>query len=356
MERIKAEAGSQNWREHRERLLGTTKKLDLSAKFKLPILPGAVQEFSRTSEIPDISNDVLARILESDSGLTVELLSLVNSSVFGLRSKASSVKQALNLLGLHRAKTFILTTAVKRAMSKSSSKLINLNLFWANNLERALFAREVALLLKADPEIAYSAAMLQDFLLPVLTTALFEQYTDYVDQQQRTPQLLCSYEQKRFGWDHATAAAQVALQWGFPDELICCLYLHHQGLALAAGSRLRHNFRSRGGPVVAASGCAVAERSGVGPVDRTTVPLAPLRSSLAGRTHRTAIQGNGGRPGPLPDSQATSGKEVGFFGHNWKPLTTGNAEPWNPEPRQPSGKNSSNSILPGKPFPCCLPR
>ena len=232
MERIKAEAGSQNWREHRERLLGTTKKLDLSAKFKLPILPGAVQEFSRTSEIPDISNDVLARILESDSGLTVELLSLVNSSVFGLRSKASSVKQALNLLGLHRAKTFILTTAVKRAMSKSSSKLINLNLFWANNLERALFAREVALLLKADPEIAYSAAMLQDFLLPVLTTALFEQYTDYVDQQQRTPQLLCSYEQKRFGWDHATAAAQVALQWGLPDELICCLYLHHQGLAL----------------------------------------------------------------------------------------------------------------------------
>ena len=64
-----------------------------------------------------------------------------------------------------------MTKSVERALRSRESKMINLRSFWMNNLERALFARHVARLLKTDAEVAFAGAMLQDFLLPALTNA-----------------------------------------------------------------------------------------------------------------------------------------------------------------------------------------
>lgn len=50
--------------------------------------------------------------------------------------------------------------------------------------------------------------------------------------QSENPVPLMQFERATHGWDHAEAAAHVTLAWGFPDDLICCIYLHHQGLKL----------------------------------------------------------------------------------------------------------------------------
>jgi len=220
-----------NWKQCRKDLLGN-ESFELPPEFKLPILPQAVSEFNRASNDEDVTIDQLAHILETDSGLTIEVLKMVNSSIYGFRSKISSVKQAINMLGIPRTKTSVLTMAVKQAMSGCQSKLINLKHFWAANMERAIFAKEMATLLNTDGEIAYAASMLQDFMLPVLTSSMFEQYTDFVDQNEKERIILTAYEQKKLGWDHAVAAAHITHKWEFPDDLICSLYLHHKGLAI----------------------------------------------------------------------------------------------------------------------------
>ena len=48
-------------------------------------------------------------------------------------------------------------------------------------------------------------------------------------------------EQAALGWDHAEAAAHVMLKWGFPDDLVCCVRLHHLAEAVAADDRLRES-------------------------------------------------------------------------------------------------------------------
>jgi len=221
-----------DWTSLRERLLGESNALELPPNFKLPTLPTAVTDFVKQAKDPDVPIGELAKILETDAGLTVDILQQVNSSAFALRSQAKSVKQALNLMGIAKVCNFIMTSGVKRAMSRGQSKLINLNHFWSANLERALFAREVAQLMNVDGELAYAAAMLQDFLLPPLSSAMFNDYSAFVDNQLKSPRLMTAFEQEKFQWDHAVAAAHVAHQWNFPDELICCLHQHHQGLQL----------------------------------------------------------------------------------------------------------------------------
>jgi serine/threonine-protein kinase len=221
-----------DWSQVRQSLLGPGKKSIVPPRVKLPILPIAVTKFTQEANKQETSARELGKIVESDSGLTCELLRQVNSCARGMSQKASSAAQAISLLGIRESHLFLTTKAVVRAMRGRESKLINLRDFWNTNLERALLAREVAALLRADVETAFAAAMLQDFLLPALTNDLFPKYLDFAQPKTDEPVSLVKYEKQAHGWNHAEAAARIMLDWDFPDELVCCVFLHHRGLGL----------------------------------------------------------------------------------------------------------------------------
>jgi HD-like signal output (HDOD) protein len=219
-----------DWTQLRTKLIGGRTEIVLPPSIKLPTLPQALLDFNRRAEDPNTGVNELGKIIQSDTGLTCELLKVVNSAMYGLKQKASTAPQALSLLGVRPAKLILMTAAVQTAMQASKSKLINIRAFWTANLERAIFAREVAKLLKASPDLAYSASMLHDFLLPLLCNDKFDKYFEYVQTPEAVRRPLTDFENEMQGWDHAFAAAQVMLSWGFPDDLVCCVLVHHGGL------------------------------------------------------------------------------------------------------------------------------
>jgi len=227
-----------DWTKIRRDLIGEGKQSPLPPEIKLPMLPKAVMEFSEKAENPNATPKDLSRIIETDAGISCELLRMVNSSSFALRRKVSTIQQTITLLGIRSTKLFLITTGLKQAMSNSDSKLINLPNFWSTNLERALAARKIASLMKVDSDIAFSAAMLQDFLLPILSKELFDYYLQFSINQNSNPYLLIDFEYQHFNWDHCAAAANVMLDWSFPDELICAVFLHHKGLKLLTDPEL----------------------------------------------------------------------------------------------------------------------
>ncbi|HID21900.1 MAG TPA: HDOD domain-containing protein, partial [Planctomycetaceae bacterium] len=228
-----------DWTAIRKDELGDFTLAALPPTLKLPALPHAVTLFVQKSNDPNARLDELARIIETDTGLTLELLRYVNSAYLGLRHKAKSVHQAIALLGLRRAKMFLISTGMKAAVEAKKSRLVNQACFWNASLQKALFAKEVAKLLKTDTELAFAGALLQDYLLPVITNELFDDYVHFVETREQQPQLLCSYERERFGWDHALAAACLACRWFLPDDLVCCLLFHHRGLPILLDARLK---------------------------------------------------------------------------------------------------------------------
>jgi hypothetical protein len=127
---------------------------------------------------------------------------------------------------------------MEAAIRARNSKLINQNEFWTTNLQRALFSREVALLLRTDPEVAFLGSLLQDYLLPVLTNDLIDVYREFMDSPEATTKTLSEFEQARFGWDHGLAGACLAFDWKLPDELVCCILYHHSGLQILTNPKL----------------------------------------------------------------------------------------------------------------------
>jgi HD-like signal output (HDOD) protein len=204
----------------------------------LPALPHAVTRFLDRSADENVGIDELARIVETDAGLTVELLKRVNSSSSGLSVRVKSAGQALALLGRVPSRMFLTSIGTEGAIRSRKSKLINQNAFWNTSLQRALFAREVARLLSADVDAAFAGGLLQDFLLPILTNQLFDAYLEFVGQGNTAPEALAHFEQSQFEWDHAMAGACLAYQWNLPDEIVCCVLYHHAGLRILSHPKL----------------------------------------------------------------------------------------------------------------------
>ncbi|MEM7810983.1 MAG: HDOD domain-containing protein [Planctomycetota bacterium] len=202
----------------------------LPPSLKLPALPVAVTRFTEQAGKPDANIKKLAAIVETDSGLTVELLRHLNAAFHGMRHKVQSVHQAITLLGLRQAKTFLVTTGVQAAVRGKKSKLINQGCFWNASLQKALFAREVAKMLGLDAESAFAGAMLQDYLLPVVTNDLYDTYLDFTARRSDLPAKMVQFEHDAFGWDHALAGASLARRWHLPDELVASILFHHRGV------------------------------------------------------------------------------------------------------------------------------
>jgi HD-like signal output (HDOD) protein len=220
-----------------EALAGMTLSF-MPPKIQLPALPYAVTLFVKRSRDETVPLTDLAKILETDSGLTTQLLKYVNSTFLGVQKKVASVAQALALLGCRHSRHFVIATGMEAAIRAHKSKLINQNAFWSANLRKAIFSREIALLLQTDPEIAFLGSLLQDYLLPVLTNDLVDDYRNFPHSSDANAESLSDFEQARFGWDHAMVGACLAYDWHLPDELVCCIRYHHSGLQILNDAKL----------------------------------------------------------------------------------------------------------------------
>lgn len=228
-----------DWTSIQSELLGKRDQKLLPPWVKLPSLPSAIMECVQKSQDPDVAPRELGEIIEKDSGLTCLLLRHVNSAASGFQHKARTAPEAITRLGIRKSVHYLVTVGMNEVMKSCKSKLINFQGFWCSNLERSLFAREVARLLKTDEELAFAGAMLSDCLLPLVTNSASRTYLRFLSLEEKTRPRLVEFEDKEFSWDHPTATALLIAGWGFPADLVCCVYLHHKGLDLLKHPQLR---------------------------------------------------------------------------------------------------------------------
>ncbi len=217
-----------NWFVLRQHLLGERPAGTLPLEIKMPTLPTAVTKVCEACSDPNTSAGTIAKILESDTALTCDVLKYVNASSHGLRNKVNSVQRAVALLGLSATRLMVVTAATRRLAESCKSPLIVSHRFSVSGLERAHFARAVAQQMKVDADLAFAGSLLQDFLLPTLTVQLTRAYTEFSQTPAASRQSLHEFERAKFKWDHGEAGARVMLSWKFPDDLICCVLIHHE--------------------------------------------------------------------------------------------------------------------------------
>lgn len=199
----------------------------LIAAGQLPALPQSAITLLQLSKDPDVDPAEFAVPIETDPGLTSQVLRFVNSSYFGFPREISNVKTAITLVGMRTIKNFALWSAVFSLMPNPKCGPFDLRCLWQDSLRRALFARKLAKHLGAqEVEEPFAAALLQDMAVPLLAKEFPDIYLQLLNSRMDGHNRLSNLERERFGCAHSDVAGVMARQWNLP-EAMARLIEHH---------------------------------------------------------------------------------------------------------------------------------
>src|SRR3990170_5946979 len=145
-------------------------------------LPAVAVDVLRLTEHPKVDVRALKECIERDPALTVKILRVVNSSVFGLPREVSDLNQALALLGIKPLKLLALGFSLPETLFLQAARE-QLDWYWKSALVRAVAAREISeQLFKRPGDDAFLAGLLQDLGVLVLLGELGRPYAGLLSE------------------------------------------------------------------------------------------------------------------------------------------------------------------------------
>jgi len=205
---------------------------------KIPTLPGIAIELLEAvnRDQPDIKK--ASRIISTDAPLSAKVLRTINSPLYGLRTKISSVNQAMVMLGGNAVKNLALSFSL---VSKFNSKKVpkySYEQFWKDSLCGAVAARAISLRLKAESsEEAFFCGLLQNIGSLILVESFPEEYKLVVSEmQQHSGTTTNEYELKIIGNDHTRVGEYAIRKWGLPNFFQEAIRFHHERQLLEVSS------------------------------------------------------------------------------------------------------------------------
>ncbi len=197
-------------------------------------LPAAISRLLEEINHPDADMARISRLIEATPEIGAQVIKTVNSSLFGLRSPVLSIQHGVNLLGLEKIRSLVLSFAAVAAVNKPESTLFDQEAFWTDSLLRAIFARCLARRHCPDQsDNSFTVMLVSDVALPILLTSWQEYYQPVLAEWLESEEHLSALEERQFGWHHGQAGAWILQHWNFPEEMICYVGLHNRSPQLA---------------------------------------------------------------------------------------------------------------------------
>lgn len=195
---------------------------------KLPTLPGIAIKILEAVQKDRPELKEIGEILATDPPLSAEVLRLINSSLYALPRKVTSVFHAVNMLGLNTVKNLALSFALIKRTPGNGDGAFDYPQFWKNSLTVAVSARLIAEQVSpAVIEDAFFIGLLHDMGMLTLARCMPDQYSlvmREVDQEACTQQ---DAENQILGFDHMAAGHYLLTSWGLPPHFCLPVACHH---------------------------------------------------------------------------------------------------------------------------------
>ncbi len=202
--------------------------LDVDALIKsiaIPPRPALLTEVQKemAAEDPDLGR--ISRIVGMDVAMTAAVLRSVNSPFYAFSRQASTLDQAIALLGLRQIGTLVTGFALRQAVKGDSA---NLTRFWDVSTKRSYALLRLARGLRGvEPDVAQSFGLFCDVGIPLLMQRFPDYGATLRAANQSQSQAFTEVEQAAHETDHAMIGALMARSWGLPRLVCDAIRLHH---------------------------------------------------------------------------------------------------------------------------------
>ncbi len=196
----------------------------------LPSFPQVAAKLMEVSKSSSASLQDLSKIVETDPGISVRVLELVNSAAYGMKRKITALSEAVVFLGLDEVKRLSIGMTVFEKLFKSGhTRQFDRLLFWRHSLSVAVLSMELAKKIKyPDPEEAYIAGLLHDIGKIFLDIQGIRDYGSFIQELSASSDLVIEKERSVIGLGHDDVGAFFASLWKLPENLVMTIKYHHQ--------------------------------------------------------------------------------------------------------------------------------
>lgn len=204
----------------------------------LPTLPIVAMEVNRLLRDENVPVEQLLSLLEKDQSLVSRILRLVNSSFYGFKSKVTSLRHAVTLMGFSTIQHAVVSVAVIDCLKlKSNHRHFDIARFWTHSIGVAVVCRYLAAQTKTvEPEMAFTAGLLHDIGKVVLVNSFPDVFFSVNDRAVKGAVSFSAAEKLCESYPHNLIGGYLAKHWMLPESLECVIRNHHGGQGRASGA------------------------------------------------------------------------------------------------------------------------
>jgi HD-like signal output (HDOD) protein len=204
----------------------------------LPSVPKIFTAIREELAKDNASLKTVSELIAQDVGMTANILKLVNSAFFGLRTHVTSPTHAVNLLGTEIIKSLILYQQAFSQFDRARYPDYDLELLWGHSLTTGHFAKTIAAQEGVPVQCAddcYIAGLMHDVGKLILASNFEGQYRQVLGLCREQNRTVWVAEKEVFGTSHAEVGAYLLGLWGLSDAIMEAVYHHHDPRGACGG-------------------------------------------------------------------------------------------------------------------------
>jgi len=195
-----------------------------TGKLHLPVMPEASALLLAMTSNEDCTIQDLSDVVQRDPLLAAHMLRIANSALYAPSYPASSLRLAIARLGIRELRRVAISIACQERVFRLRGWEAEMEELFAHSLGTALYASDIAKLVRATEEEAFLAGLLHDVGHAVVLQGLCElEKTEHL--------LLPRSAMKRLAEVHHTrVGSRLVEQWGLSPRLAEVIARHHEAV------------------------------------------------------------------------------------------------------------------------------
>ena len=194
----------------------------LTRDLQLPILPDTAMQVTELANDESADAAQLAELLQRDQSLAGHVLRIANSAAYGAVEPIVSLQHAISRLGLAAIAEIVVAVALKGRVFNVPGYRVKIRSMWMHSAAAAVFAKEIARLLRNNVDSAFMCGLLHDVGKPLVMQILI----DAARERTRTP-VPAGIVEAAMDEFHERVGAMMAERWSLPSWMGDAIANHH---------------------------------------------------------------------------------------------------------------------------------
>jgi HD-like signal output (HDOD) protein len=192
----------------------------------IPTCPAMLTDAMREAQKDEPDLNRLAEIIANDAGMSAAALKLANSPLYGSSNRLSSVRKAVERLGIRNTLCVVVASALRSSITGLPPAWIDQ--FWKRTMLLALSSTLIARRQYGiSPDAAYTYALFHDAAIPLMMRR-FPDYGELLEKCRREGLMLNDAEEQYFPSTHPIIGSLLVRNWGLPPLLGQAIRFHHE--------------------------------------------------------------------------------------------------------------------------------